>query len=311
MIQYFNNGILQNTMNTYDGYMAIENFSKGYYYHGSPLSGQLYKETSYDIWGRLIERNTFVVKAGLIKNDYWIKTEEVVGQNIFTARRIYSMSESKWNDMLDEHDRYCPFETFVDSAFSHGRRLICDFIWSKKNSDAAVNISYRELRDSDNLILSNLVRDARDALFGSLQTVDLGLSVLWASKPISYKTYYSPEDIPKFQIKGWRIPSYSEIEELMTRCSWVYEKKYSRESFNVESNACSGGYIQIPFNGSRSFGDVVHESDYEGSDAVGCYLFGDERNSSVLRICYDGANRISVCDTKPGEQYSVILVKDS
>lgn len=109
--------------------------------------------------------------------------------------------------------------------------------------------------------------------------VDLGLSVYWAtcnigaSSPYDYGDYYAfgetvtkntytsdnymggNKDIAKISWGGtWRLPTESEINELISKCYWKIEEKNGDDIMKVKGP--NGNAIEFPFAGSKVNGGM-------------------------------------------------------
>lgn len=97
------------------------------------------------------------------------------------------------------------------------------------------------------------------ALLSALVAVNLGLSVDWApcnvgaSEPWEYGTYFKWEEISVPE--GWRAPSYEEMEELMTSCTWTWGEMEGHKGFTVTGP--SGNSIFLTTSGFRSGGKDI------------------------------------------------------
>ena len=90
--------------------------------------------------------------------------------------------------------------------------------------------------------------------------VDLGLSVKWATcnvganSPEGYGKYYTFDDALQLEKDGKRLPSKSEIQELIGNCNWTWTTKNGVNGYEVTSKK-NGNSIFLPAAGNRNGND--------------------------------------------------------
>ena len=109
--------------------------------------------------------------------------------------------------------------------------------------------------------------------------IDLGLSVRWAScnagasLPQESGYTYGVTDTPGVRVEGWRTPSESEAQELLTQCEWQWGVLDGVSGYKVTGP--SGNSIFLPA--------ITVENElgfyYNGSSGVNRYYFGFSRES--------------------------------
>ena len=168
----------------------------------------------------------------------------------------------------------------------------------------------------------------------SIQAVDLGLSVLWADRNLGSRIlsadgnhyrwgdlrqwesewFYYGEDVfehipnniggnPKFDVvryecgEPWRLPSLSEINELIHCCTWKWQEADDVNFVlsGYEVFGMNGNHIFFPASGQGE-GLMEDESYIEDFDIYGCYWSGnlcEDRNMAYELFFSNGTVSVS------------------
>lgn len=115
------------------------------------------------------------------------------------------------------------------------------------------------------LAQENVKKTIEDVFPQSVGVVDLGISVKWASCNVGAS---SPEEIGRYlsweehfqysKFGAFRIPTYEEVEELLTDCYWTISQINGQKGYEVTGP--SGNSIFLPLGGQNAKGHLTFKS---------------------------------------------------
>ncbi len=185
--------------------------------------------------------------------------------------------------------------------------------------------NYHSLLNKPFVITPQWHKKVERAKRGAPDPVDLGLSVLWASRNVGAPSEEQPgfwlgwgdvttekcstryEDYPcidppqsisgsKYDIarlkwaETWRIPSCNEMEELMSQCKWIWTEKNGIPGFAVTGK--NGNSIFLPAGGQR-LGTQVMDPYETGRYWCGNVDSSDNKRAYLLDFKIDGKFLVS------------------
>ena len=303
----YKNGRVISSGNVPEGLIYIkEYYDDGENYNGCRLFGFLSIESTYNMWGELIKRETIREQRSYFgKNEYHCLLDVTIGERTYTARKVLKMTANEWKDENYKSFHYTQ-QSFSDNEFDYYRSLISDYIDGYHDYSSGVEISWE-----DDVIVNHdgYANGFQEKYYSTLKRVDFGTHIEWASRNI--EGYYSPSEIHRLARDGWRIPTRYEFEELLHNSRITFSSNFKCGYCNIEHTSGWGGQVVLTLEAAKHNGWWIADDDVRAEQHVGYYLVNNPGGSpQVLRICDNPGNGISFIPAKQSETYSVILVKD-
>ena len=94
---------------------------------------------------------------------------------------------------------------------------------------------------------------------------------------------------------GWRMPTKSEFEELLTKCTWSRSWSYGHAGYWIKGP--SGKSIFLPAAGYTKGGTTIHEQ-----NTIGQYWTGDHTSNGIEMYCIEirGERNKSILKSRNG-----------
>ena len=214
----YKNGRVISSGNVPEGLIYIkEYYADGENYNGCRLFGFLSIESTYNMWGELIKRETIREQRSYFgKNEYHCLLDVTIGERTYTARKVLKMTANEWKDENYKSFHYTQ-QSFSDNEFDYYRSLISDYIDGYHDYSSGVEISWQ-----DSVIVNHdgFANGFQEKYYSTLKRVDFGTHIEWASRNI--EGYYSPSEIHRLARDGWRITTRYEFEELLHNSRITY-----------------------------------------------------------------------------------------